>query len=332
MSQVTFADLIRVPLEPSEAVALTLAVAEELESERAAGHGRGLPRDESIVLQPNGQVSFSGPRVPDDECIALARLLNRLLGITTGRRGRASTASLQQPHGGATSIAQFRSDLQRIAPIDASVLAGVFWRAAGTVRDRRRRAAVGEAPCRFAGRERRRPQPSATELRRAMRDVEHELFNALAALTAMRSAAAAATIEQRRWRRVVPLMGIPIVALSVLVGIGARTIVTRVLSDARPETSRVDRDLAVAPATLTATASPAAAPAPASPSVRVVHPKAVAAVAAARHDSRPQVDAGHRTVTPRRATPRAARATAPAAPFVFAGGTRTISWMNAAQR
>jgi hypothetical protein len=193
MGHLTFAELIarRVPLSASEAAALTLAVARLMDVRRASGQRVTLPDDEWILLSSSGDVSIVEVHgaVESDETAGLSALLRRLLRLD--ERGPAArhtivpggllivlARNLGYIHLPATSPAAFRAALERFGSADPAVLSAVFWRAASGGRDARtprteagRRLAGARTPA-----ERRSQGPSRTDLRRALRELEQELF------------------------------------------------------------------------------------------------------------------------------------------------------------
>jgi hypothetical protein len=198
MPHLSFSELIkhRVPLTAAEAVALTLAVARALDMRRADHASDPVPGDDSILLDNTGQVTLAGVHVSTDadESAALAALLRRLLQLDESdageRRGRVPGAllillarALGQIDLPAPTPAEFRAAIARFAgtePPSAAMLAAVFWRAASL------RPAIGAgpkgrlllppAPPAVAASERRSHGLSRTELRRALRDLEREVF------------------------------------------------------------------------------------------------------------------------------------------------------------
>ena len=193
MGHLTFAELIarRVPLSALEAAALTLGVARLMDVRRASGQRVTLPDDEWILLSSNGEVSIVEVHgaVESDETTGLSALLRRLLRLDERRPAARHTIvpggllivlarNLGYIHLPATSPAAFRAALERFGSADPAVLSAVFWRAASGGREAR--APRTDVSRRLAGvrtpAERRLQGPSRTDLRRALRELEQELF------------------------------------------------------------------------------------------------------------------------------------------------------------
>ena len=188
MAYLSLADLIAGPvrLSPAEAAALTLAVARRLDEETADGCEPRVPDDHGVLLSSTGTIAFvRGPQaVAADTRTALSALLMRLLRLEDDRPREQVPGGLlivlarnlgyiQLPP---TSPDAFRAALERFATSDPTLLAGIFWRAArvkGAVR-RPARAAGASAPTLV---DRRRAGVTRAELRRALRDVERELYD-----------------------------------------------------------------------------------------------------------------------------------------------------------
>lgn len=197
MPYLSFADLIRhrVPLSAPEAAALTLAVARVLDVRRDGECGLHVPGDDRLLLSNTGDVTFGGvePSTEQEEIAGLASLLRRLLQLDTpgvrDRRGRVPggllvllARALRQIDLGPPTRDEFLTALIRFAGLherSAAALAVVFWRAAGL-----RPGLFGKQkalgllpPARDTGlAERRQHGPPASELRRALRDLERELY------------------------------------------------------------------------------------------------------------------------------------------------------------
>ena len=193
MAHLTFADLIarRVPLAASEAAALTLAVARLMDLRRASGQSVRLPDDEWILLSSNGEVSIVEVHgaLEGDETASLSALLRRLLRLDERLRAGQHeivpggllivlARNLGYIHLPATGPAAFRAALERFASADPAVLSGVFWRAASAGRDARPLppVLVRQSIDARTRNERRQQGASTTDLRRALRDLEQELF------------------------------------------------------------------------------------------------------------------------------------------------------------
>jgi Tol biopolymer transport system component len=198
MTYLSFAALIahRVPLTAAEAVTLTLAVACLLDARRTTPREAQLPSDEHLLLSNTGQVTFKtvDGSTHQDETTALAALLRRLLQLDESdgveRRGRVPggllvllARTLGQIDLDPPGREEFRTALSRFAggaDPSGAVLSTIFWRAASlrpaTRRARTERALLPAAPETWTGVERRRHGPSRTELRRALRDLEREVF------------------------------------------------------------------------------------------------------------------------------------------------------------
>ena len=191
MSQVSFADLIarRIPLAAPEAAALTLAVARLMDARRAAGERVRLPDDEWILLSSNGDVSIVDVHgsADVDETAALSALLRRLLrldervpssghGTVPGGLLIVLARNLGYIHLPATGPVVFRAALERFAAANPAVLAAVFWRAAAARQVRPQRAGAGSGRDAPGPADRRQEGLSRGDLRRAVRDLEREVF------------------------------------------------------------------------------------------------------------------------------------------------------------
>jgi len=195
MRYLSFAELVRhrVPLTPAEAVELTLAVADLLNARRAENSSFQVPGDEFILLGNTGQVIFTsvdGSTDPD-ETSALAALLRRLLQLdepsATDRRRRVPggllvllARALRQMDLPPPRRDEFRTALARFAPNgapSAATLSAVFWRAASLSPSRNsRRKMLGLLQAKAPISDRRSHGLSRSELRRALRDLEREVF------------------------------------------------------------------------------------------------------------------------------------------------------------
>jgi hypothetical protein len=223
MSRISFADLVatRVPLSAAEAVALTLSVADAL-GEPA---GRALPPDHSIVLDSTGQVTLEraagapGAVAGSETTAGLASLTRRLLRLDDpnagDRRQRVPggllvllARALRQIDLDPQPPSEFREALERFGTPDPTTLAAVFWRAA------RMRMPAAPRPASVTpinldavsaagvpSDERRHSMPAASDLRRYLREVERDLYEARTAVKASAPAvAAAARRRPARWR------------------------------------------------------------------------------------------------------------------------------------
>ncbi len=221
MSRISFADLVatRVPLSCAEAVALTLAAADAVE-ERGGGP---LAADDCLVLSSTGHVALenvpneTGPYDPTETTAGLAALTRRLLRLDDpdagDRRQRAPggllvvlARSLRQIDLAPLPPAAFREALERFATPDTTTLAAVFWRAARM----RMPAAARSAPAAVtpfnvdavspaaAPDERRHNMPSPSELRRYLREMERDLYEARAAAKPVAYAPAPLPVHQGR--------------------------------------------------------------------------------------------------------------------------------------
>ena len=181
-------------------MALTLAAADAL-----AGRGAtALPPDERVMLSSTGQVSLEGvtdPTEPSEpvrltaSLAALARRLLRLDDPAAGdRRQRAPggllvllARSLKQIDLAPLPPPAFREALERFGSPDPTTLAAVFWRAA-----RMRMPAATRIPplpplsvesmlaAEVQAEDRRQNMPSASDLRRYLREIERDLYEARA--------------------------------------------------------------------------------------------------------------------------------------------------------
>jgi ribosomal protein L29 len=192
MGHLTFADLIarRVPLAASEAAALTLAVARLMDVRRASGQRVRLPDDEWIILSSNGEVSIVEVHgtLGCDETTSLSALLRRLLRLDERRPAGGHemvpggllivlARNLGYIHLPATEPPAFRAALERFAASDPAVLSAVFWRAASSGRGIRTLRPVTRRSTDNKGcTERRHHGASRADLRRALRNLEQELY------------------------------------------------------------------------------------------------------------------------------------------------------------
>jgi len=194
MLQKTVADLIAtgVAVTHAEAAALAVAVADALV---AAGATR-VPADDQIFLSSTGQLSLGNVTAVSEEddtttTTQLAALVRRLLQLDDAasgdRRQRVPGAllvtlarSLQQIDLPPLPVAEFRDALARFGTPDATMLAAIFWRTARirTPIDTARAQPLELLPGRAEPGERRRHRPSPEELRRCLREIERELYEA----------------------------------------------------------------------------------------------------------------------------------------------------------
>jgi len=202
MLRITVADLLAtdIALTHAEAAALTLAVADALSKDETR-----LPPDTQIFLSSNGHVvveSDASTIKPDSRTLPglttqLAVLTRRLLQLDTrvagDRRRRVPSELLatlarcvDRGDVPALSVAEFREALERFGGADTTMLAAIFWRAA------RQRTPAGNAraqtaepqPGRTDPTDRRRHTPSPEELRRYLREIERELYEARSQVSA----------------------------------------------------------------------------------------------------------------------------------------------------
>lgn len=279
MGHLTFADLIarRVPLAASEAAALTLAVARLLDVQRASGQRVRLPDDSWILLSSNGDVSIVEVHgsLEGDETAALSALLGRLLRLDerlpAGRHGVVPggllivlARNLGHIHLPTTGPSAFRTALERFASHDPALLSSVFWRAASGRPDGRtaRNAAARRAESRLRG-ERRHRGPSAADLRRALREMEQELFELRGGLSRSPDAGHRPAIP--RWRAVVaPALAVCVTGVLAVAALA----VTSGPTDSLALTSASD-DVSLSPQPVEALVTrPAPPPRPADASVR----------------------------------------------------------------
>ena len=197
MSHLSFSELIHhhVPLSAGEAVQLTLAVAQVLDARRMEDPALQVPGDEFILLGNTGQVTFSTvDRSTDlEESSALSALTRRLLQLDDSspvdRRGRVPggllillARALREIDLPEPNRDEFRSALARFAGEDgapsSATLSAVFWRAASIRPPHRASKTPGLLPAASSVTEsdRRSHGLSRTELRRALRDLEREVF------------------------------------------------------------------------------------------------------------------------------------------------------------
>jgi hypothetical protein len=213
VAYLSLADLITGPvrLSPAEAAALTLAVARRLDEETSDRRVPQVPDDQGILLSSTGSIAFvRGPQAAaPDSRTALSALLMRLLRLE-GDQPREHVPGgllivlarnlgyIQLPP---TSPDAFRAALERFATSDPTLLAGIFWRAARVkgAALRRLSASGDTAPVPL---DRRRAGATRAELRRALREVEHELYD-----TRTRLVRRSTTAPSRRTAHAVVSMG-----------------------------------------------------------------------------------------------------------------------------
>ena len=197
MPHLSFSELIhhRVPLSAAEAVQLTMAVAHLLDARRTGDPALQVPGDEFILLGNTGHVTFTTvDRSTDpDESSALAALARRLLQLDDSskvdRRGRVPggllillARALREIDLPAPNREEFRTALARFAGEDgapsSATLSTVFWRAASLRPGSRSSKTLGLLPASLpeTESERRSHGLSRTQLRRALRDLEREVF------------------------------------------------------------------------------------------------------------------------------------------------------------
>ena len=188
-SRVNLADLLlrRVSLDPREAATLTLAVAREWDRQRSLHGPIALPDLAGIELTDSGTVVFLViPRHNAVEDVrALAELLGQLLGVDDDRPrhvipgGLLITMSGQLGHLElpSSTLSGFQAALGRFADNDPDALRTVYWRAAS----RRRPKPSVAATVRGRRRERRRLGTHVSELRRSIRTLERQVFEAASA-------------------------------------------------------------------------------------------------------------------------------------------------------
>lgn len=194
-------------LSPREAATLTLAVGREWDRKRPRLGDHPLPDMTHIELSDAGNVSFADSIDTDASGGTLSGLLGQLLGLDephaprqpvpggllitiAGRLGPMQLPSSQEDG--------FRRALLRFADEDPGVLAKVFTR----IVTERVAAEAEEAHGRSAkvrrGPERRRQPPAVAALRRAVRDLERQTFEAKASARANRLGAGRGVRTRRR--------------------------------------------------------------------------------------------------------------------------------------
>jgi hypothetical protein len=197
MPHLSFSELIKhhVPLSAAEAVELTLAVGRLLDARRTDDPALQVPGDEFILLGNTGHVTFTTVHrsTDPDESSALAALTRRLLQLddsaSTDRRRRIPggllillARTLREIDLPSPDRAEFRTALARFAadgPPSTARLSAVFWRAAAQrpgMRKKRKMLGLLSTPSPEKTGERRSHGLSRTELRRALRDLEREVF------------------------------------------------------------------------------------------------------------------------------------------------------------
>ena len=189
--QLTLGDVIaqRHLLSPREAAALTLAVGREWDRQRARQGNCPLPDPAHIQLTSTGDICFAqlSSDTPADSNLTLSALLGHFLGLDeqrapghqipggllitiAGRLGPMDLPSAQEDG--------FRSALRRFADDDPGVLAQVFDRVSQALAAERREAGTGASDTVRRGPDRRRQPPVVATLRRAVRDLERQTFEA----------------------------------------------------------------------------------------------------------------------------------------------------------
>jgi hypothetical protein len=357
VAYLSLADLIAGPvrLSPAEAAALTLAVAHRLDAETSDGHEPQVPDDQGILLSSTGSIAFvRGPQAAaPDSRTALSALLMRLMRLE-GDRPREHVPGgllivlarnlgyIQLPP---TSPDAFRAALERFATSDPTLLAGIFWRAArvsvkGAVP--RRLSAGGDAAP--APRDRRRGGATREELRRALREVERDLYDTRTSLVR----------RSRARSRRAPHPEISMGGMLRWAGVAAGVVLlASIAAGNATRTARQDVEAAVSESAVRepANADPAVTdPAVTEPAI-TVNPRVIPAAASGprsisnrgARQMPPNVDAARRAsdrtvvraAPPARAKPatasrpprRARRAVTPDATATrFAGGARQIPW------
>ena len=275
MPYLSFADLIRhrVPLSAPEAVALTLAVARVLDARREPGGALQVPGDDTILLSNTGDVTFGsvGRSTEQEEISGLASLLRRLLQLDVqagrDRRGRVPggllvllARSLRHIDLDPPRRDEFMTALIRFAGThdrNAASSSVIFWRAASLrpgLEANRQPVALLPPPT-WELIERRRHGPSRQELRRALRELEREVFERGAAerkkLERPIPAPLAARVHPRQFAVVAALVAAVVLAMLTALG--------------RPISAPADEVTAPPPLAATATTpapNPARAPLP----------------------------------------------------------------------
>jgi hypothetical protein len=330
VAYLSFADLITGPirLSPAEAAALTLAVARQLDGEGRHGSDARLPDDHGILLSSTGTVAFvRGAEAPaPDNHTALSALLMRLLRLDEEPRAQVpggllivlarNLGYIQLPP---TSPDVFRAALERFATPDPTLLAGIFWRGARVKGAVPRRASGGAdaAPARV---DRRRGGPTRADLRRALRELEHDLFNTRRRLHRTSS----------RQRQSGPLRPFPSMnAMLRWTGVAAGVVL---LASIAAGNGTKPAPPAAAPATPVVATTEAPSVVPASRTIAPVRPRVVgpgtaspARASVARVASVTSVT--RKAATARHPQRRERRPVTPDAPARrFAGGARQIGW------
>ena len=173
---------------------MVLAVTRVLDSRRDPGQALHVPDDDQLLLSNTGEVTFGSvrPSTEQEEISGLAALLRRLLQLDSAevrdRRGRVPGGllvllaralrhiDLQAPGRDefTTALIRFAGNHDR----NAASLAVIFWRAAAlcpAIAATRRPVALLPL-VRNGALERRAHGPSRAELRRALRELEREMF------------------------------------------------------------------------------------------------------------------------------------------------------------
>jgi hypothetical protein len=317
---VTVADIIRRRdvLTPREAATLTLAIGLEWDRYREMDRDVALPDTAAIALDETGEISFlqlAPAAVAGSNAAAhLSSLLGGLLGIDQDERpsqpipggllmsiaGRVGSVELPS-----ANDVGFRAALVRFAdPDPARVLRRLYWRAAAGRRRTDRRGALTLAASRRSPDRRRQPQ-AVTELRRVIRQLEKRAFEADHARVASAAPAPAhAARRERPWpRRMLAACAALLIAAAAFT-MGART---------------------AAPPSTVASATPVAH------DVRLESTPPAIQASPVVSRSAPALSRAATSTAARPTTKRAVHVTRRPHPAAFAGGTRSISWMQTAR-
>ncbi len=261
MAHLTFAELIThgVPVSPSEAAALTLAVARVFDGEPASATAPFLMPDATcIILSSSGHVSLvdedHGAAV--EQTVGLALLLRQLLRLDDSQRTSAEAI----PGGMLVLLArslgemdlppvrgeEFRKSLERFAFTESTVLASVFWRAARMtpgLRQPARRERVASPPA-AKPEDRRQRGPSRADLRRSLREVERQLFEirrADASAAPAKAATLPATSGPAPARRLSPplVLRVAVAALVLMAALAAGAAIGGVRGNTSPSLAEI---------------------------------------------------------------------------------------------
>jgi hypothetical protein len=291
-------------LAPTEAATLAVAISREWHRQRGIDGGARFPDVGRILLHPDGTITFLtvSTSQPDGDLWAL---LSHLLDVARSSGSRVDGSAVRDL---AITMARFTGDEQTLLPF-------VFWRTAAALRSSARNGRQASHP--LDGRRRRRGRSErrhrglpATELRREIRLLEQQLFEA----------------RKRRATRPPALR-----AIATRLGLcAAASCAVFVLAAASwPATTIAEQPIATrpqAPSASVVSRLPAVANDPAASTMTEDVHRQVRPTARTVRRTHPAASAPRRTSVPQRMVPRVRGSSAIA---VLAGGTRGIPWLAA---